>query len=232
MTIRTYKPRRGRVTPRQAAALAVNDGLLLPLDERPLDLDVLFTGHPVVLEIGFGTGAATVEMAAADPAIGILAVDIHTPGVGDLVHRVRTMGLTNVRVIEGDALLVLRTMIPEGGLAGVRTFFPDPWPKARHHKRRLVTAEHATLIGARCRPGATWHLATDWAPYAEQMRDVLDAHPMWSGGVIDRPADRPITRYESFAIADGRKITDLRYGRQPDHSSIVETGRGTNPAAR
>lgn len=213
MTIRTYKPRRGRVTPRQAAALSTDDDLLLPLDGRELDLPSIFAGRPVVLEIGFGTGIATAAMAAAEPETGILAVDVHTPGVGDLLHRIRTENLDNVHVIEGDALEVLRTMIPTGSLAGLRTFFPDPWPKARHHKRRIVTAEHATLIGSRCRPAAFWNLATDWRPYAEWMREVLDAHPMWSGGDIERPVDRPVTRYEAIAIEQGRSITELRYTR-------------------
>ena len=157
--------------------------------------------------------AATAAMAQTDPGTGILAIDVHTPGIGDLLHRIRSEQLANVRVMEGDALEVLRTMIPEGALAGVRTYFPDPWPKARHHKRRIVTPEHATLIGSRCGIGATWDLATDWAPYAEWMVDVLDAHPMWAGGVVDRPDWRPVTRYESTALHQGRAITDLRYVR-------------------
>ena len=214
MTIRTFKPRRGRVTPRQAAALAVDDGLLLPIDGQPLDLARLFVDRPVVLEIGFGTGSTTAAMAEAEPDVGILAIDVHTPGIGDLLQRIREQQLPNLRVMEGDALEVLRTMVPEGALAGVRTFFPDPWPKARHHKRRIVTAEHATLIGSRCRVGAAWDLATDWAPYAEWMREVLDGHPMWAGGIVDRPEWRPVTRYESIALAQHRVITDLRYVRR------------------
>ena len=212
MTIRTYKPRRGRVTPRQAGALALDDGLLLKGD-HPIDLTACFAGRPVVLEIGFGTGAATAQMAEADPTTGILAVDVHTPGVGDLLHRIRTMPLYNVRVVEGDALDVLRTCIAPAALAGVRTFFPDPWPKARHHKRRLVNAANATLIGSRTTAGGTWHLATDWLPYAEAMREVLDAHPMWTGGVIARPGDRPVTRFERTGLDHGRTVTDLRYVR-------------------
>ena len=213
MTVRTYKPRRGRVTPRQAAALAVDDGLLIVPAGEPLDLDGVFGGRPVVLEIGFGTGAATAAMAFADPTTGILAVDVHTPGIGDLLARVREQGLTNVRVIEADALEVLRTMIAPAALAGVRTFFPDPWPKARHHKRRLVTPDNATLIASRVAIGGTWHLATDWLPYAEAMREVLDAHPMWAGGIVARPVERPVTRYEQAGLGLGRSITDLRYVR-------------------
>ena len=213
MSIRTYKPRRGRVTPRQAAALEVHDDLLIDLDDAGFSFEDEWAGLPVILEIGFGTGAATVTMAQERLDLGLLAIDVHTPGIGDLLHRLRAAGLTNVRVMEADALEVMRTMIPERSLAGIRLYFPDPWPKARHHKRRLVTTEHATLLGTRAAPSATWDLATDWAPYAAQMIEVLDAHPMWEGGRIDRPAQRPITRFEQTALDQGREITDLRYVR-------------------
>ena len=213
MTIRTYKPRRGRVTPRQARALEHADGLLIAMQDAPLDLDREFDGRPVVMEIGFGTGGATAEMAAADPGTGILAIDVHTPGIGDLLHRVRELRLENVRVIEGDALVVLETMIAPAGLAGVRTYFPDPWPKARHHKRRIVNAQNATLLADRVRLAGTWDLATDWQPYAESMLDVLDHHPNWAGGMVQRPSWRPVTRFEQTALDQGRGITDLRYTR-------------------
>jgi tRNA (guanine-N7-)-methyltransferase len=216
VSIRTYKPRRGRVTPRQAAALDLHDGLLIEMDDAGFTLANVWGDLPVVVEIGFGTGAATVEMAQQQLDLGLLAIDVHTPGIGDLLHRLRAAGLTNVRVMEADALEVLRTMIPEGALAGYRLYFPDPWPKARHHKRRLVTPEHATLLGTRAKPSATWDLATDWEPYAEQMLDVLDAHPMWMGGVVPRPNERPITRFERTALEQGRVITDLHYVRTTD----------------
>ncbi len=213
MSNRTYKPRRGRVTPRQAAALGISDSLLVELGRTTFSLEGEWPGLPVILEIGFGTGAATALMASTQPQFGLLAVDVHTPGIGDLLHRIRTIGLTNVRVMEADALEVLRTMIPERSLAGIRTYFPDPWPKARHHKRRLVTAEHASLVGSRTKTSGTWDLATDWAHYADQMIAVLNNHPMWEGGAIDRPSDRPVTRYEQTALDQGRKITHLRYSR-------------------
>jgi tRNA (guanine-N7-)-methyltransferase len=213
MSIRTYKPRRGRVTPRQAAALGIPDSLLIELGRPGFSLEEEWAGRPVIMEIGFGTGAATAVMAGQQPDHGLLAIDVHTPGIGDLLHRIREAGLTNVRVMEADALEVLRVMIPERSLAGVRTYFPDPWPKARHHKRRIVTTEHATLIGSRSAPHATWDLATDWAPYADKMIEVLGAHPMWEGGPVERPAERPITRFEQTALDQGRAITDLRYVR-------------------
>ena len=211
MTIRTYIPRRGRVSKRQATAIAETDGLLLPAGDEVLDLGRIFAGLPVVLEIGFGTGSATVAMAAADLELGILAVDVHTPGLGDLLYRARERHLTNIRAIAGDGLVVAEQLLPESALAGIRTFFPDPWPKARHHKRRLVTPVNAALLASRTKAGGFWHLATDWQPYAEQIQEVLAASNQWLGGVIPRPQDRPVTRYEATAIHERRDITDLWY---------------------
>lgn len=211
--IRTYKPRRGRVTPRQAAALGIDDGLLIPTPTKPLDLAGLFAGRPVVCEIGFGTGAPTVALAQREPDTGILAIDVHTPGVGDLLWRLRAAAVDHVRVIEADALHVLRTAIGPGALAGVRSYFPDPWPKARHHKRRLVNPAHASLIADRVVLGGSWHLATDWSAYADHAMSVLDADPSWSGGPIERPAWRPVTRYEQLALDQGRAVIDLWYTR-------------------
>lgn len=213
MTIRTYIPRRGRVSKRQAAAIGDADGLLLPASEELLDLVEVFGGLPVVLEIGFGTGSATVTMAAAAPDLGILAVDVHTPGIGDLLYRAREKYLTNIRAIAGDGLVVADQMLLESALAGIRTFFPDPWPKARHHKRRLVTPANAALLASRTKVGGFWHLATDWQPYAEQVQEVLDASRQWTGGVIPRPTDRPVTKYETTAIHQRRKVTDLWFRR-------------------
>jgi tRNA (guanine-N7-)-methyltransferase len=211
MTVRTYKPRRGRVTPRQRAAIEAGTGILIEPDE----IGVCLAGWPgpVVLEIGFGTGTATALMAEADPTTLIVGIDVHTPGVGELLHRTMTQRLRNVAVIEADAIAVLREHVPTASLAGVRSYFPDPWPKARHHKRRLVTPEHAALIADRVVVGGTWDLATDWEEYAEQMRSVLDASDDWAGGPIPRPDSRPVTHFERRAIRDGRPIIDLHYER-------------------
>ena len=212
--IRTFKPRRGRVTHKQNAALTNLSGPIIRVSDQLLDFDEVWPGiDDVVIEIGFGTGTATVGMAMADRETGLLAIDVHTPGVGELLHRIDEEGLTQVRVIEGDAIVVLKQMIPAGSLAGVRTYFPDPWPKARHHKRRIVQPEYAELIATLVRPGGFWHLATDIVDYAEQMFEVLDASPSWTGGVIDRPGYRPVTKYESIALESGRPITDLLYTR-------------------
>jgi tRNA (guanine-N7-)-methyltransferase len=216
--IRTYKPRRTRITQRAERALAEQRHLVIPVSDGSIDIERVWgSGVPVVLEIGFGDGLATAAMAAEDPATGVLAVDVHTPGVGELLWRIDDQGLGNVRVMEADALGVLARMIPPAALAGVRSYFPDPWPKARHHKRRLVQQEVLDLVRSRLVPGGYWHLATDWAEYGAAMSAAFDADPHWSGGAIERPAWRPVTRYERRALRDGRAIVDLVYrsGRIP-----------------
>lgn len=210
--VRTYKPRRTRPTQRARRALERGSAFLIPSQGDPVDLPALFgDDRPVVLEIGFGDGSATVELAAAQPDAGVIAVDVHTPGVGALLADLADAGLGNVRVIEGDALVVLERMMPTGSLCGVRTFFPDPWPKARHHKRRLVRPSVARLVHDRLVPGGWWHLATDWAEYVEVIVDTLTGDRGWEGGPVPRPPDRPVTRYERRARAAGRAVTDLRY---------------------
>jgi len=203
------------VTQKQNAALTNLSGPVLTVSDDVLDFASIWPGiDDVVIEIGFGTGTATVLMAMAQRDTGLLAIDVHTPGVGELLHRIDEEQLTQVRVIEGDAIVVLKQMIPAGALAGVRTYFPDPWPKARHHKRRIVQPEYAALLATLVRPGGFWHLATDIVDYAEQMLEVLDASPEWTGGVIERPEWRPVTKYESIALEAGRPITDLMYTRR------------------
>lgn len=213
--IRTYKPRRSRITERAARALAEHRAPLLDGTE-PLDLTAIWgPGTPVVLEVGFGDGRATAQMAADDPGTGILAVDVHTPGIGELLARLDEAGLTNVAVVEGDALALLADRIAPHALAGVRSFFPDPWPKARHHKRRLVQPAVLDLVRSRLAPGGTWWLATDWEEYAGAMQECFAADPHWTGGPVPRPPDRPVTRYEQRAVRDGRTITDLVYRVSP-----------------
>jgi tRNA (guanine-N7-)-methyltransferase len=217
MTIRTYKPRRGRVSARPRDAISVDDALFITPDA--VETTIATWPGPVILEIGFGTGSATAEMVEADRSTMVIAIDVHTSGVGQLLDGARKRGLNNLAVLEADAITVLREHTPDSSLDGVRSFFPDPWPKARHHKRRLVTPEHAALLAAKAKQGASWHLATDWPEYADQMQEVLDASPHWTGGVIERPAWRPVTYFERRAITDGRAITDLFYRRITPASS-------------
>ncbi len=215
----TTKRRRSRITPRQAEALAAGSDRLLHLVGDPpglsVDIGDLFpTGTPLILDIGFGTGEPVEILARQEPDSGVIAVDLHTPGIGDLLHRIESGGLDNVVVLEAD-IRVLLPLLPAQSLAGVRTFFPDPWPKKRHHRRRLVTSEFASNLAERVIPGGFWHLATDWPDYAEQIASVVPASGLWSGGVIARPEHRPITRYESYAQQSGRTAIDLWFERIP-----------------
>jgi tRNA (guanine-N7-)-methyltransferase len=212
--IRSFLPRRGRVTPRQQRALDAHlAAYAVPIGPGRLDPAAVFgRTAPLVLEVGFGMGEATVEMAAADPSRDLLAVDVHTPGVGSVLHEIAERGLTNLRVVLGDAVELLRDMVAPGSLDEIRVFFPDPWPKARHHKRRLVDADFARLAASRLRPGGRLHVATDWAPYAEQVLAVTDAEPALAnphGGFAPRPAHRPVTRFERQGLAKGHQVFDV-----------------------
>ncbi|MFE9256023.1 tRNA (guanosine(46)-N7)-methyltransferase TrmB [Streptomyces sp. NPDC006879] len=218
--IRSFQPRRSRVTAGQEDALRRLWGTWgFDIDGRKvLDLNQMFDGLPVVVEIGFGMGEATAQMAADDPGTGILAVDVHTPGQGNLLGLAERMGLRNVRVGNGDAVILLREQLPAASLAGLRVYFPDPWPKKRHHKRRLIQAEFLTLAATRLAPGAILHCATDWEPYAEQMLEVLSAHPDFEntqpeGGYAPRPASRPLTRFEGQGLDKGHVVHDLLFRR-------------------
>ncbi|WP_406068082.1 tRNA (guanosine(46)-N7)-methyltransferase TrmB [Micromonospora sp. NBC_01638] len=220
-TIRTFHPRRGRMSDRQTDALVrlwpaygldVPDGPVVPVDLA----DLFGRRAPVVLEIGSGMGDSTAAMAAADPDRDYLAVEVHTPGIANLLDLVDRGGLSNVRVAQGDALSLVNGL-PEGVLDAVHIFFPDPWPKARHHKRRIIQPAHVALLRSRLRPGGTLHCATDWAEYAEAMRETLEADPGLVdayGGFAPRPAHRPVTKFERRAITAGRAVADLLYRRR------------------
>jgi len=186
---------------------------LVPMDDERLDQGKVFGRlSPLILEIGCGMGQSTLLQAAADPASDILAVDVHTPGIGSLLDGAERAGLSNVRALLGDAVEVLDLMVAPGQLHGVRIFFPDPWPKMRHHKRRLIQPEFASLVVSRVRPGGFIHCATDDIDYAQQMVDVFAGTAQLAnefGGFAPRPADRPATKFETRAIAAGRQIADV-----------------------
>ncbi|MBO9522923.1 MAG: tRNA (guanosine(46)-N7)-methyltransferase TrmB [Nocardioidaceae bacterium] len=168
---------------------------------------------PLVVEIGSGIGEATAVLAAARPEVNVLAFEVWRPGVATGLGLLAEAGAENVRYLSVDAVWSLEHLVPEDGLAELWTFFPDPWPKKRHHKRRLVTPVFAALVASRLAPGAVWRLATDWTDYAEQMVEVLDAEPRLRGGIVERWDERPVTKFERRGIAAGRAITDLRYTR-------------------
>ncbi len=210
--ILTFKPRRGRVSELQDDALRrLGPSWVLSIGDAAAWAARRSDGEPLVLEIGFGMGEATAAMALQRPEVEVLAVDVHTPGVGALLHRLERQGSTNVRVVHGDAVDVLAAL-PEGVLAGVRAFFPDPWPKARHHKRRLVRPDLMGLVAQRLRRGGVLHLATDWAPYAGSMLAVVADEPLLVnpyGGPAPRPLGRPVTRFEQQGLAKGHEVTDV-----------------------
>lgn len=207
-TVRSYRHRRGRMSPSTASALERHD--VLPVDGTPLDVATLFgRDAPLVVEVGSGMGEATALMAAADPARDLLAVDVHLQGLGRLLRRVEEAGLTNVRVAEGDAVELIREMLAPGAVDEVRVFFPDPWPKSRHAKRRLVQTSFLDLVASRLRPGGIVHVATDWAPYATQVQSLLAQHPSYDVVHLGpRPKHRPLTRFEQQGLIAGRSSWD------------------------
>ncbi|WP_020552322.1 tRNA (guanosine(46)-N7)-methyltransferase TrmB [Embleya scabrispora] len=218
-TVRSFTPRRGRVTLAQRDALdRLWERWGFDVADRRLDLGELFgDDRPVVLEIGFGMGEATAAMAEADPGTNVLAIDVHTPGQGSLLHDAERRGLTNIRVANGDAIELLRDMLPPACLAGIRVFFSDPWPKTRHHKRRLIQPAFAALAASRLVPGGILHCATDWAHYAQWMLEVLSDEPELINtveGYAPRPSWRPVTRFERQGLDKGHEVADLLFRRR------------------
>jgi tRNA (guanine-N7-)-methyltransferase len=224
--VRTFHPRTGRVGVLRAEAMArllprfgvaVTDGVPAAGAPRLLDRRVLFgRWAPLVLEIGSGMGEATAQMAEADPDRDYLAVEVHTPGVANLLTLIEKRGLTNVRVVRTDALELLRNRCAPDLFDAVHIFFPDPWPKQRHHKRRIIEPARVALIRSRLRPGGRLHCATDWPAYAEVMLRTLAADPELVNvfdGYAQRPATRPVTKFEAQGTAAGRPIADLVFVR-------------------
>lgn len=216
--IRSFVLRAGRMGPGQARALAeLGPRFLIPYQEAHLDLDAAFGRKaPKVLEIGFGMGETTARIAVEHPHIDYLGVEVHTPGVGALLKRIGELNLSNVRIIQHDAVEVVRYMLPEACLDGVHVFFPDPWPKKRHHKRRLIQPEFVHQLASRLKAGAYIHLATDWEDYARQMLEVLTAEPLLvntTEGFATRPAYRPLTKFEQRGLRLGHKVWDLVFCR-------------------
>jgi tRNA (guanine-N7-)-methyltransferase len=219
--IRSFVVRAGRMGPGQARALAeLGPRFVLPLTAQPLDFCTLFGRHaPVVLEIGFGMGDATAQVAAAQPQTDFLGIEVHEPGVGALLRQIGERSLCNLRLVQHDAVEVLQQMIPPAALAGVHLWFPDPWHKKRHHKRRLVQPAFVELVVSRLAAGGYLHCATDWQPYAEQMRDVLGGArglqdtSADGSGFVPRPAWRPQTKFESRGLRLGHGVWDLVFRR-------------------
>jgi tRNA (guanine-N7-)-methyltransferase len=214
LTIRSFVLRQGRMSPAQQRACDE----LLPrygvAPVAPLDWSVVFgRAAPVVLEIGFGMGETTAAIAAAKPDVDFLGVEMHLPGVGALLRRIDERQLTNVRIVRDDAVDVV-AMIAPASLAGIHVYFPDPWPKKRHHKRRLLQAAFVHALAARLADGGYLHVATDWQPYADEILAVLTAEPALCNtaeGFAPRPAWRPLTKFEQRGIARGHAVFDLLF---------------------
>jgi tRNA (guanine-N7-)-methyltransferase len=229
--ILSFQPRGGRMNDVQRRAWAAHvdrwyldwyrDLVIAPDRVRTFDQAAAFGRQaPLVLEIGSGMGDATAAMAAARPEIDVLAVEVYRPGIAQTFAHLAAAGVGNVRVLRADVVDVLDRAIPESRLDEIWTFFPDPWPKRKHHKRRLITPAFALLAGSRLRPGGIWWLATDWEPYARQMMAALSGCPLLAnppagrpGGWAPRPDFRPPTRFERRGETEGRPIFDLRFVR-------------------
>jgi tRNA (guanine-N7-)-methyltransferase len=219
--IRSFVLRQGRLTPAQQRALdAVMPRYGVAYVPRPLDLAALFgrSDSAKIVEIGFGMGETTAAIAQAQPERDFLGIEVHTPGVGSLLKQVQALGLENVRVVQHDAVEVLRHMIPDASLDGLHIFFPDPWHKKRHHKRRLIQAEFVGLLAQKLKPGGYLHMATDWQEYAEWALEVLRAEPQLENTTQDyapRPAYRPLTKFERRGLRLGHGVWDLVFRRRP-----------------
>ena len=219
--IRSFVLRGGRLSPAQARAL---DELWprygVEYRDAPLDAAALFgRSAPLVLEIGFGMGETTAQIAAAHPELDFLAIDVHVPGVGGLLKLIEAGQLGNLRVMRHDAVEVVRTMLSPGQLHGVHVYFPDPWPKARHHKRRLLQAPFVALLASRLQAGGYFHCATDWEPYAEQMLEVLGGEAQLHNtatAFAERPAWRPATKFERRGLRLGHGVWDLLFRRREE----------------
>ncbi|MDR5170250.1 tRNA (guanosine(46)-N7)-methyltransferase TrmB [Methylobacillus flagellatus] len=218
--IRSFVLRQGRLTHGQQRAL---DDLMpvfgVPYAPAILDLGTLFgrEGSPKILEIGFGMGDSTAKIAQNQPERDFLGVEVHTPGVGSLLKQIGELELNNLRIVQHDAVEVLKHMIADASLDGVHIFFPDPWHKKRHHKRRLIQAEFVKLLCSKLKAGAYLHVATDWQEYAEWVLDILQQEPLLENTAQDyapKPDYRPLTKFENRGIKLGHGVWDIIFRRK------------------
>jgi len=213
---RSYVLRAGRMGSGQQRALTeLGPRYILPFEPTPCDFDAVFGRHaPRVLEIGFGMGDATAQVAAATPGTDFIGIEVHEPGVGALLKRIGELQLPNLRLLQHDAVEVLQHRVSPASLAGVHVWFPDPWHKKRHQKRRLIQPELVALLASRIAPGGYLHCATDWQDYAVQMLDVLAAEPALrnaADGYAPKPDWRPLTKFEQRGLKLGHGVWDLLF---------------------
>ncbi len=212
--IRSFVTRAGRVSTGQERALEeLGPKFMLPYEKAPLDVAQAFgRSAPTIFEIGFGMGETTAKIAGGMPEKNFIGVEVHTPGVGSLLKLIGEQNLTNLRLIQHDAFEVLTHMIAPQSLVGMHVFFPDPWHKARHNKRRLIQGPMVELLSSRLMPGGYLHCATDWQEYAEQMLEVLNAEPTLQNtvdGYAPRPDYRPVTKFENRGLKLGHGVWDV-----------------------
>ena len=215
-SVRSYSIRGSRITQAQRAAKDELQAMYgIAIEEKKVNLKEIFpASEKIIMEIGFGMGEATAIIAKNHPNNGYIAVDVHPPGIGKLLGRIVENGLTNLRVIEDDVHIVLPHMFEDESLDAIHLYFPDPWPKKKHNKRRIVNAGFLALIHPKLKKGGYIHIATDWVPYAVSMQEVFAASTLFSGGVIEKPESRPVTRFEGQGIDKDHQVTDLMYFRK------------------
>jgi tRNA (guanine-N7-)-methyltransferase len=178
----------------------------------PVDIDSLFPqANEVIIEIGFGMGDATAEIAKAHPGNGYIAIEVHPPGIGKLLSLIEEHALSNVRIIEGDAIEILETMFADHSVNGFHLFFPDPWPKLKHNKRRIVNTQFLALIHQKLKAGGYINIATDWVPYAQSISEVFADSTQFTGGEVVRPSWRPYTKFEGKGLAKDHRVSDFHY---------------------
>lgn len=221
--VRSFVRRAGRITAAQSRALREFWPVFgIELPREPLDLDEVFgRSAPRICEVGFGDGQALATLAAKHPEMDFLGIEVHEPGVGRLLLTIEKQGLTNIRVIRHDAVEVLRDWLTPACLDRLHLFFPDPWPKKRHHKRRIVQQDFLALAARVLKPGAMLHMATDWENYADHMLELTDGCPRFRnlagpGHFSERPAERPETKFERRGRRLGHQVRDLLYRRTVD----------------
>ena len=212
-SVRSYSIRGSRITDAQRLAKdALQKVHGIEFKQEQIDIPAIFpASDKVIMEIGFGMGEATAIIAKNHPNNGYIAVDVHPPGIGKLLARIVENDLTNLKVIEEDVHVVLQHMIKDESLDGIHLFFPDPWPKKKHNKRRIVNEGFLALIHPKIKKGGFIHIATDWVPYAVSIQEVFAASTLFTGGVIDKPEWRPVTRFEGQGIDKDHAVNDMKY---------------------
>ena len=212
-SVRSYSIRGSRITDAQRTAKdALQKVHGIEFTQEQINISEIFpNSDKVIMEIGFGMGEATAIIAKNHPNNGYIAVDVHPPGIGKLLARIVESDLTNLKVIEEDVHVVLQHMIANESLDGIHLFFPDPWPKKKHNKRRIVNQGFLALIHPKIKKGGFIHIATDWVPYAHSIQEVFAGSTLFTGGVIDKPEWRPVTRFEGQGIDKDHAVNDMMY---------------------